>query len=174
MIDCQDPDRTVSKEPNIHSGSFNNAEQFPSMSLRLLKRSTVFCHFQNSVPLCQNQTRTQTVSKTQRRCWLGCKIYEETGWNAYFCVKKYVGFCGVKYHVYKTWQTFWTAVTWHNLLSTNRFNFACWSLYPYIQILTAQFVQKVTQKYCRLATVWTQIRHDQTFWLVMLLNFSLY
>ena len=28
LIDCHDPGRTVSREPNIHSGSFNNAEQF--------------------------------------------------------------------------------------------------------------------------------------------------
>ena len=28
LIDCHDPDRTVSGEPNMHSGSFNNAEQF--------------------------------------------------------------------------------------------------------------------------------------------------
>ena len=26
--DCHDPDRSVSMEPNIHSGSFNNAEKF--------------------------------------------------------------------------------------------------------------------------------------------------
>ena len=28
LIDCHDPGRTVSREPNIHSGSLNNAEQF--------------------------------------------------------------------------------------------------------------------------------------------------
>ena len=28
LIDCHDQGRTVSGEPNIHSGSFNNAEQF--------------------------------------------------------------------------------------------------------------------------------------------------
>ena len=28
FIDCHDPGRTVSRELNIHSGSFNNAEQF--------------------------------------------------------------------------------------------------------------------------------------------------
>ena len=28
LIDCYDPDRTVSWEPNIHSDSFNSAEQF--------------------------------------------------------------------------------------------------------------------------------------------------
>ena len=28
LIDCHDPGRTVSREPNIHSGSFNTAEQF--------------------------------------------------------------------------------------------------------------------------------------------------
>ena len=28
LIECHDPGRTVSREPNIHSGSFNNAEQF--------------------------------------------------------------------------------------------------------------------------------------------------
>ena len=28
FIDCHDPGRTVSWEPNIHSGLFNNAEQF--------------------------------------------------------------------------------------------------------------------------------------------------
>ena len=27
MIDCHDPGRTASREPNIHNGSFNNAEQ---------------------------------------------------------------------------------------------------------------------------------------------------
>ena len=27
-FDCHDPCRSVSREPNIHSGSFNNAEQF--------------------------------------------------------------------------------------------------------------------------------------------------
>ena len=29
LIDCHDPGKTVSREPNIYSGSFNNAEQFP-------------------------------------------------------------------------------------------------------------------------------------------------
>ena len=28
LIDCHDPAGTVSREPNMHSGSFNNAEQF--------------------------------------------------------------------------------------------------------------------------------------------------
>ena len=28
LIDCHDPGRTFSRESNIHSGSFNNAEQF--------------------------------------------------------------------------------------------------------------------------------------------------
>ena len=28
VIDCRDSGRIVSKEPDIHSGSFNNAEQF--------------------------------------------------------------------------------------------------------------------------------------------------
>ena len=28
LIDCHDPGRAVSWEPNAHSGSFNNAEQF--------------------------------------------------------------------------------------------------------------------------------------------------
>ena len=28
LIDCHDPGRTVSREPHIHSGCFNNAEQF--------------------------------------------------------------------------------------------------------------------------------------------------
>ena len=28
LIDCHDPDRTFSGETNMHSGSFNNAEQF--------------------------------------------------------------------------------------------------------------------------------------------------
>ena len=28
LIDCHAPDRTVSGEQNMHSGSFNNAEQF--------------------------------------------------------------------------------------------------------------------------------------------------
>ena len=36
LIDYHDPDKTVSKESNIQSGSFNNAEQFPSMSLSIL------------------------------------------------------------------------------------------------------------------------------------------
>ena len=31
LIDCHDPARTVSREPSIHSGSFNSAEQFPSI-----------------------------------------------------------------------------------------------------------------------------------------------
>ena len=28
LIDCHDPDKTVSREPNMNSGSFNNAEKF--------------------------------------------------------------------------------------------------------------------------------------------------
>ena len=28
LIDCHDPGRTVSREPNIQGGSFTNAEQF--------------------------------------------------------------------------------------------------------------------------------------------------
>ena len=28
LIDCHDPGKTVSREPNIQSGSFNHAEQF--------------------------------------------------------------------------------------------------------------------------------------------------
>ena len=28
LIDCHDPSRTVSRDPIIHSGPFNNAEQF--------------------------------------------------------------------------------------------------------------------------------------------------
>ena len=28
LIDCYEPSRTVSGKPNIHSGSFNNVEQF--------------------------------------------------------------------------------------------------------------------------------------------------
>ena len=28
LINCQDPGRTISREPNIHSGSLNNADQF--------------------------------------------------------------------------------------------------------------------------------------------------
>ena len=39
LIDCLDPVRTVSREPNIHSGSFNNTEHSSSMS-RLI-RSTI-------------------------------------------------------------------------------------------------------------------------------------
>ena len=28
LINCHDPCKTVSRQPNIHSGSFNNDEQF--------------------------------------------------------------------------------------------------------------------------------------------------
>ena len=35
LMECHDPGRTVSREPNIHSGSLNNAESFPSMSLSI-------------------------------------------------------------------------------------------------------------------------------------------
>ena len=39
MNGCHDAGRTVSGEPNIHSGSINNAEQFSIISLSI--RSTV-------------------------------------------------------------------------------------------------------------------------------------
>ena len=39
LIDCHDPGIIVSREPNIHSGSFNMLNSFPSMSLSV--RSTI-------------------------------------------------------------------------------------------------------------------------------------
>ena len=41
LIDCHNPARTVSRESNIHSGSFNNADQFSiDVSFNTFDRTT--------------------------------------------------------------------------------------------------------------------------------------
>ena len=38
LIDCHDPARTDSREPNIHSGSLNNVEQFSIYAVQYSKK----------------------------------------------------------------------------------------------------------------------------------------